>query len=207
MTTFFIRNFGCRATQADADAIRHSLHAQGHAVAESDSSADIVVLNTCTVTAAADAEARESIRRIHRQNPAARIIATGCYAQRAPEELAALPGVSWLVGNSHQHAIASLANEAVAAANFVPLSAVSANAHSSHSQNSGRMQSSLRLLHHSSRPRTQPQPRPRSNPWRNPSPRRNRRAGSRTQRNRPWQLRSRPHAAHFTPRARSQNSR
>ncbi|HKF52013.1 MAG TPA: tRNA (N(6)-L-threonylcarbamoyladenosine(37)-C(2))-methylthiotransferase MtaB, partial [Candidatus Acidoferrales bacterium] len=94
----------------------------------SDSSADIVVLNTCTVTAAADAEARESIRRIHRQNPAARIIATGCYAQRAPEELAALPGVSWLVGNSHQHAIASLANEAVAAANFVPLSAVSANA-------------------------------------------------------------------------------
>ncbi len=124
MSTFFIQNFGCRATQADADAIRHSLHAQGHAAADSDASADIVVLNTCTVTAAADAEARESIRRIHRQNPAARIIATGCYAQRAPEELAALPGVSWVVGNSHQHAIASLANSH---ANFVPLSTVSAN--------------------------------------------------------------------------------
>ncbi len=124
MTTFFIQNFGCRATQADADAIRHSLHAQGSIAAESDTSADLVVLNTCTVTAAADAEARESIRRIHRQNPAARIIATGCYAQRAPEELAALPGVSWVVGNSHQHAIASLANNH---ANFVPLSAVSAN--------------------------------------------------------------------------------
>ncbi|HKF50716.1 MAG TPA: hypothetical protein VKB26_00265, partial [Candidatus Acidoferrales bacterium] len=80
MTTFFIQNFGCRATQADADAIRHNLHARGYSVAASDSSADIVVLNTCTVTAAADAEARESIRRIHRQNPAARIIATGCYA-------------------------------------------------------------------------------------------------------------------------------
>lgn len=125
MTTFFIQNFGCRATQADADAIRHSLRAQGCAAAESDLSADIVVFNTCTVTAAADAEARESIRRIHRQNPAVRIIATGCYAQRAPEELATLPGVSWVVGNSHQHAIASLAT---GHANFVPLSAVSAGA-------------------------------------------------------------------------------
>jgi threonylcarbamoyladenosine tRNA methylthiotransferase MtaB len=125
MTTFFIHNFGCRATQADASAIRHSLRAQGYAAAESYASADIVVLNTCTVTAAADAEARESIRRIHRQNPAARIIATGCYAQRAPEELAALPGVSWVVGNSHQHAISELA--AGTAASFVPLSAVSVN--------------------------------------------------------------------------------
>ena len=124
MSTFFIQNFGCRATQADTDAIRQSLRAQGCAAAESDASADIVVLNTCTVTAAADAEARESIRRIHRQNPTARIIATGCYAQRAPEELAALPGVSWVVGNSHQHAIASLANNH---ANFIPLSTISAN--------------------------------------------------------------------------------
>ncbi len=125
MATFLIQNFGCRATQADADAISHSLRAQGCAAAESDASADIVVLNTCTVTAAADAEARESIRRIHRQNPAARIIATGCYAQRAPEELAALPGVSWVVGNSHQHAISELATGS--AVNFVPLSAVSVN--------------------------------------------------------------------------------
>ncbi|MGA8167329.1 MAG: tRNA (N(6)-L-threonylcarbamoyladenosine(37)-C(2))-methylthiotransferase MtaB, partial [Candidatus Acidiferrales bacterium] len=85
-------------------------------------SADVVVLNTCTVTAAADAEARESIRRIHRENPNARIVATGCYAQRAPEELAALPGVSWVVGNSHQHAISVLA--AGNAAHFVPLSAL-----------------------------------------------------------------------------------
>jgi threonylcarbamoyladenosine tRNA methylthiotransferase MtaB len=121
MATFFIQNFGCRATQADASAIRHSLLSRGYRAADSEGSADIVVLNTCTVTAAADAEARESIRRIHRQNPAARIVATGCYAQRAPEELAALPGVSWVVGNSHQHSIASLA---AGSADFVPLSAV-----------------------------------------------------------------------------------
>lgn len=113
MSTFFIRNFGCRATQADADAIRENLLASGHTLSDSESSAAIVVLNTCTVTAAADAEARESIRRIHRGNPSARIVAAGCYAQRAPEELASLPGVVSVVGNSHQHEIASQLSRSV----------------------------------------------------------------------------------------------
>src|SRR4029077_131053 len=71
-------------------------------------SADVVVINTCTVTAHADLQARQSIRTIHRGNPAARVIGTGCYAQRAPEELAALPGVSWVVGNSHKPQIPRL---------------------------------------------------------------------------------------------------
>ena len=65
--------------------------------------AEVVVLNTCTVTASADQDARAAIRRIHRENPGARILVTGCYAQRAPEELSALPGVSLVVGNSHKH--------------------------------------------------------------------------------------------------------
>ena len=64
--------------------------------------ADVVVLNTCTVTAAADSQAREAVRKIHRANPAARIIVTGCYAQRAPEELASLAGVAYVVGNARQ---------------------------------------------------------------------------------------------------------
>ena len=68
--------------------------------------ADLVVLNTCTVTASADDDVRQTIRRVHRENPAARILVTGCYAQRAPEELAALPGVEWVVGNSHKTQIA-----------------------------------------------------------------------------------------------------
>jgi threonylcarbamoyladenosine tRNA methylthiotransferase MtaB len=121
MATFFIRNFGCRATQADADAIRENLLASGHTPAESESSAAIVILNTCTVTAAADAEARESIRRIHRENPAARIIATGCYAQRAPEEVASLAGVFSVVGNSHQHELASQLSRS---SEFFPASAL-----------------------------------------------------------------------------------
>ena len=119
MATFFIRNFGCRATQADADAIRENLLASGHTSADSESNAAIVILNTCTVTAAADTEARESIRRIHRENPNARIIATGCYAQRAPNELASLPGIAGVVGNSHQHELASLLSRS---AEFFPVS-------------------------------------------------------------------------------------
>src|SRR5713226_1284783 len=102
MTTFYIAQFGCRATQADAAAIERQLRDRGFAVASESASADVVIVNTCTVTAAADAQAREAIRKVHARNPAARVIATGCYAQRAPEELAALPGVSWVVGNSHK---------------------------------------------------------------------------------------------------------
>ncbi len=71
--------------------------------------ADLVILNTCTVTAAADQDARAAIRRTLRQNPNAKIIVTGCYAQRAPEELAALPGVSVVVGNSHKHQLTDIA--------------------------------------------------------------------------------------------------
>jgi tRNA A37 methylthiotransferase MiaB len=65
-------------------------------------------VNTCTVTAAADAQARDAIRKIHAVNPEAQIIATGCYVQRAPEELAVLPGVTWVVGNSHKPQIPTL---------------------------------------------------------------------------------------------------
>jgi threonylcarbamoyladenosine tRNA methylthiotransferase MtaB len=102
MTTFYIEQFGCRATQADAAAIERQLRDRGFSAASESASADVVIVNTCTVTAAADAQARDAIRKLHAQNPAARVIATGCYAQRAPEELAALPGVAWVVGNSHK---------------------------------------------------------------------------------------------------------
>jgi threonylcarbamoyladenosine tRNA methylthiotransferase MtaB len=108
MTTFYIQQFGCRATQADGAAIERQLLDRGCISASEASAADIVVINTCTVTAAADAQARDSIRKLHAKNPAARVIVTGCYAQRAPEELAALPGVSWVVGNSHKPQIPDL---------------------------------------------------------------------------------------------------
>ena len=111
MATFFIEQFGCRATQADAAAIERQLLERGYAASPDARSADVVVVNTCTVTAAADLQARQSIRTIHRENPAARVVVTGCYAQRAPDELAVLEGVSWVVGNSHKPEIPRLIQE------------------------------------------------------------------------------------------------
>jgi threonylcarbamoyladenosine tRNA methylthiotransferase MtaB len=105
---FFVQNFGCRATQADGAALESSLVERGLSQAGERACADLVVLNTCTVTVSADDDVRQTIRRVHRENPAARILVTGCYAQRAPQELAVLPGVQWVVGNSHKHAIPDL---------------------------------------------------------------------------------------------------
>jgi threonylcarbamoyladenosine tRNA methylthiotransferase MtaB len=109
LATFYVENFGCRATQADGAAIERQFQEQGLERAAEPNQAGIVVLNTCTVTAAADQDARAAIRRIHRKNPEARIVVTGCYAQRAPEEVAALPGVSSVIGNSHKHHLAEIA--------------------------------------------------------------------------------------------------
>src|SRR5579863_1457150 len=134
MTTFSIQNFGCRATDADAAALRGGLLAQGLTLTREHARADIVVLNTCTVTAAADSQAREAVRKIHRANPAARIVVTGCYAQRAPEEIADLQGVQFVVGNSHQSAIPGLLCEAPQPGSrghdrgFVPLAALQTEA-------------------------------------------------------------------------------
>ena len=106
---FFVANFGCRASQSEGGAIEQELLEASAARADSPFAADVVVVNTCTVTEEADRDARQMIRRIAARNPAARVIVTGCYAQRAPEELAALPQVSHVVGNSHKPLVGKLA--------------------------------------------------------------------------------------------------
>jgi threonylcarbamoyladenosine tRNA methylthiotransferase MtaB len=111
---FYIENFGCRATQADGAALERQFLERGLQRASAARDAEIVVLNTCTVTDGADKDARASIRRLRRLNPDCRILVTGCYAQRAPEELAALPGVTWVVGNSHKHHAAEIATTTTA---------------------------------------------------------------------------------------------
>src|ERR1035441_3648985 len=100
-STFHVEHFGCRAARADGEAVSGRLRASGLGDA-SHAEADVVVVNTCSVTAEADRAARAFIRRTHRLNPAARIVVTGCYAQRAPEELAGLDGVAAVGGNSHK---------------------------------------------------------------------------------------------------------
>src|ERR1700751_710645 len=104
----FVQSFGCRASQADGAAIEAAFEDRGCQTVRQSDSADLVVLNTCTVTASADLDVRRVIRNTHRDNPSARILATGCYAQRSPEELAEIPGVTWVVGNSHKHQISEL---------------------------------------------------------------------------------------------------
>jgi threonylcarbamoyladenosine tRNA methylthiotransferase MtaB len=108
MATFHILNFGCRASQADGAALKQQLLQAGLQEAASVEESAVAVLNTCTVTASADAEVRQFVRRIHRRNPQCRILVTGCYAQRAPEEIARLEGVAWVVGNSHKHLVSSI---------------------------------------------------------------------------------------------------
>lgn len=105
---FYVQNFGCRATQADGAAITADLSARGLDRGADWNAADVVVVNTCTVTAEADRDARQTIRRIHRENPSAEILVTGCYAQRRPDELAEIPGVRWVVGNSHKPQIGTV---------------------------------------------------------------------------------------------------
>jgi threonylcarbamoyladenosine tRNA methylthiotransferase MtaB len=122
VATYHVENFGCRATQADGASIERQLLERGLLRAGSASEAEVVVLNTCTVTASADQDARAAIRRIHRDNPDAQILVTGCYAQRAPLEISALPGVSLVVGNSHKHELASYVSPVSQNSGFVPLS-------------------------------------------------------------------------------------
>ncbi len=113
MGTFLIHTFGCRAAQAESAALGGLLCERGLVVAARPETADLVIVNTCTVTASADEDARQFIRRIHRLNPEARIIVTGCYAQRAPQELAALPGVCAVVGHSDRDRLPELARQLV----------------------------------------------------------------------------------------------
>ncbi len=117
MGSYYVENFGCRATQADGAAIERQLADRGLSRAGTAADAEVVVLNTCTVTSSADQDARAAIRRIHRINPSARIVVTGCYAQRAPEEISVLDGVSLVIGNSHKHRLAEIA----AGSGFVPV--------------------------------------------------------------------------------------
>lgn len=108
MLTFHVEQFGCRATQADGAALERQLLQRGYTQAPEASAADVVVVNTCTVTSSADAQARDAIRKLRAANPDVRVIVTGCYAQRAPEELSVLPGVVWVIGNSHKPQIPEL---------------------------------------------------------------------------------------------------
>ncbi len=99
---------GCRLNQHDTASMRADLAAAGFGEAPAGGACDWAVVNTCTVTHRADQEARQLIRRIGRAAPGVRIVVTGCYAQRAPEELERLPGVAAVLGTGERARLAEV---------------------------------------------------------------------------------------------------
>jgi threonylcarbamoyladenosine tRNA methylthiotransferase MtaB len=104
---YSVITFGCRVNQADSLVFEEAMLAGGGESA-SPASADVVIVNTCSVTAAADQGARQTIRRVARENPSARIVVTGCYATRRPDEIAQLPNVTRVVSNDDKPRLIAL---------------------------------------------------------------------------------------------------
>ena len=102
--TIVIETHGCKLNQADSEALARRFVLAGCRVARPGEAADVYVVNTCTVTHQADADARKALRAARRRHPRAVLVAAGCYAQRAPAELARL-GVDLVVGNREKHAL------------------------------------------------------------------------------------------------------
>jgi threonylcarbamoyladenosine tRNA methylthiotransferase MtaB len=96
---FKISTLGCRTNQYESEAYATQLRTLGYREAGEGEEADICIVNTCTVTESADSSSRYQIRQLHRQNPGASLVVTGCLAERLPEELKAIPGVTHLVPN------------------------------------------------------------------------------------------------------------
>lgn len=101
---YSIVTFGCRVNQADSLVIEGDLLARG-GVAVPPDEADVIVVNTCSVTATADQGARQTIRRVARNNPSVRVIVTGCYATRAPQDVTCLPNVAHVIPNSRKESL------------------------------------------------------------------------------------------------------
>ena len=110
---FYIETFGCRCNQADSAAMRAGLCGSAMREADSHGEADLVVVNTCTVTHRTDQQVRQAVRKVHRENPSAHVVVTGCYAERDPQALAQLPGVSLVLGNADKERLAAIVNQEI----------------------------------------------------------------------------------------------
>ena len=98
MTRVALTTLGCKVNQYESAEIIEDLRKMGFDIVPFDSEADIYIVNTCTVTGKTDYQSRQLLRRAHRKNPSAAIVATGCYAQIDPDKLASLPGIKMVVG-------------------------------------------------------------------------------------------------------------
>ena len=103
--TFAVATLGCKVNQADSEAISEQMSAAGFVQREFNEAADIYIVNTCTVTHLGDRSSRLMISQAHRRQPEALLVVTGCYAERNPEGVAALPGVDLVIGNQQKDAL------------------------------------------------------------------------------------------------------
>lgn len=102
MTRIAFYTFGCKLNQCETAGIRAQFSGPDYAVVPFEEPAEIYVINTCSVTGRADAQARQLVRRTIRDRAGSRVVVAGCYAQRAPRELAAIPGVALVAGNAEK---------------------------------------------------------------------------------------------------------
>jgi threonylcarbamoyladenosine tRNA methylthiotransferase MtaB len=110
--TVAFHTLGCKANQLETSTIATGFEDQGWRIVPFDDPAEVYVINTCTVTERSDQESRRMVRRARLSNPDARIAVTGCYAQVSPEELAALDGVNFVIGNNFKDQLVSIVQEA-----------------------------------------------------------------------------------------------
>ncbi len=118
--TVAIHTHGCKLNQADSQTLAREFREAGYRLVHPSAQADVVVLNTCTVTATADSKARQFLRAARRRNPDAVVVATGCYAQRAPAELEDLPGVSLVIGNTGKRSLLESVQQSIPQADAPP---------------------------------------------------------------------------------------
>jgi threonylcarbamoyladenosine tRNA methylthiotransferase MtaB len=111
MPAFQILTFGCKVNQCDTAGMARELRARSWQAAAPGTAPDLVLVNTCTVTARADQQARQAIRRLARTHPGTPLWVTGCYAQRDPAAVAALPGVQVVFGNQEKTRLAQILSE------------------------------------------------------------------------------------------------
>ncbi|NLY19048.1 MAG: radical SAM protein, partial [Clostridiaceae bacterium] len=103
---------GCKVNTYESEGMKRLFEENGYVIVSPDQSADVYVINTCTVTHLSDRKSRQMIRKVKRINPDAVVAAVGCYAQVAPDEVSAIEGVNLVVGNNHKADIVRLVNEA-----------------------------------------------------------------------------------------------
>jgi threonylcarbamoyladenosine tRNA methylthiotransferase MtaB len=104
----YLSSLGCKLNQSEMDTLAARLARGGHEVVPSPAEAELCVFNTCAVTHVAAQKSRQALRRLHRDNPDARLVVTGCYAELAPDELRDLPGVERVAGNEAKEQLAEL---------------------------------------------------------------------------------------------------